>query len=104
MISQIGEYKLPKLDNFTSVPEGPTYVAKRDNFFKMVKSLQAGLTEIIFHPSMASENMKTITGTWQQRAWEAELFADPVVIQFFKDEGIILTNWKEIMNRFENKN
>jgi len=104
VISQIGEYKLPKLDNFTSVPEGPTYVAKRDNFFKMVKSLQAGLTEIIFHPSMASENMKTITGTWQQRAWEAELFADPVVIQFFKDEGIILTNWKEIMNRFENKN
>ena len=104
VISQIGDYKLPKLDNFTSVPEGSTYEAKRDNFFKMVKSLREGLTEIIFHPSVASENMKTITATWQQRAWEADLFADPTVIQFFKDEGIILTNWKEIMNRFENKN
>jgi len=104
VIRAIGEYKLPKLDNFTSVPEGSTYAAKRANFFKMVKSLESGLTEIIFHPSVPSENMKTITGTWQQRAWEAELFADPLVIQFFKDEGIILTNWKEIMNRFENKN
>jgi hypothetical protein len=50
-----------------------------------------------------SENLKTITGTWQQRVWESELFADPAVHQFFKDEGIIITNWKDIMNRFEGK-
>ncbi len=103
VIANVGDYSLPKLDNFTSVQEGSTYEIKRDNFFKLVKSLNAGLTEIIFHPATQSENLKTITGTWQQRVWEGELFADPVVIRFLKDEGIIITNWKEIMNRFENR-
>lgn len=101
VISQVGEYSLPKLDNFTSVQEGSTYEIKRANFFKLVKSLNAGLTEIIFHPATSSDNLKSITGTWQQRVWEGELFSDPVVIKFLKDEGIIVTNWKEIMKRFE---
>ncbi|HEY3390265.1 MAG TPA: polysaccharide deacetylase family protein [Prolixibacteraceae bacterium] len=103
VIKNVGEYRLPKLDNFTSVPEGSTYEEKRANFFKLVKYLNSGLTEIIFHPATLTENLKTITSTWQQRVWEGELFADPVVKHFFKDEGIIITNWKDIMKRFENK-
>jgi len=103
VIKNVGEYRLPKLDNFTSVPEGSTYEAKRENFFKLVKALNPGLTEIIFHPATLTENLKTITGSWQQRVWESQLFADPLVHQFFKDEGIVITNWKEIMKRFESK-
>ena len=103
VINNVGEYRLPKLDNFTSVPEGSTYEEKRNNFFKLVKSLNSGLTKIIFHPAVQTENLKSITGTWQQRVWEGELFADPVVHQFFKEEGIIITNWKDIMKRFEGK-
>ncbi len=103
VIKSMGEYRLPKLDNFTSVQEGTTYEEKRANFFKLVKSLNPGLTEIIFHPATLTENLKTITGSWQQRVWESELFADPLVHKFFKDEGIIITNWKDIMQRFEKK-
>jgi predicted glycoside hydrolase/deacetylase ChbG (UPF0249 family) len=103
VINSVGNYRLPMLDNFSSVPEGLNYEEKRSNFFKMVKSLNAGLTEIIFHPATESENLKTITASWQQRVWEGELFSDPVVLQFIKDEGIIITNWKEIMERFGGK-
>lgn len=103
MIAVAADYRLPKLDNFTSVASGPTYEKKRDDFLAMVKSLKPGLTEIIFHPSVETENLKTITNSWQQRVWEAQLFSDPVVHQFFKDEGIIITNWKEIMKRFQSK-
>jgi len=104
MINLVEEYHLPKLDNFTSVPEGLSYEEKRTNFFNMVKSLNAGLTEIIFHPSVETENLKSITATWQQRVWEGELFSDPVVLKFFKDEGIVITNWKDIMKRFDYHN
>jgi predicted glycoside hydrolase/deacetylase ChbG (UPF0249 family)/predicted neuraminidase len=100
VINMISTYTLPKLDNFTSVPEGSTYEEKRNRFFELVRSLNAGLTEIIFHPSLMTENLKSITGTWQQRVWEGELFSDPVVLKFFKDEDIVITNWKEIMERF----
>ncbi|MGF1637103.1 MAG: polysaccharide deacetylase family protein [Cyclobacteriaceae bacterium] len=98
----VADYSLPKLDNFSSVPKGKTYEELREKFFHQAKSLKPGLTEIIFHPQVATEHSKTITGSWQQRAWELELFADPVVKKFFEDEGIVLTNWKEIMERFEN--
>jgi predicted glycoside hydrolase/deacetylase ChbG (UPF0249 family)/predicted neuraminidase len=102
VINMIGGYTLPKLDNFTSVPEGSTYEEKRARFFELVRSLNPGLTEIIFHPSLQTDNLKSITGTWQQRVWESELFSDPVVLKFFRDEDIGITNWKEIMKRFSN--
>ncbi len=104
MIKFLEDYPLPKLDNFGSVPNGKTYEEKRDNFFALVNSLKPGLTEIIFHPSILTENLKSITGSWQQRAWEAEMFSDPVVKQFFTDNDIILTNWTEIMQKFNKIN
>lgn len=101
VIEMVAHYKLPKLDNFTSVPKGKTYEQVKNNFFQLVKSLKAGLTEIIFHPCTLSENLKTITNSWQQRVWETQLFSDPEVIQFFKNEGIVFTNWKELMERHQ---
>jgi len=100
MIKFLEIYPLPKLDNFTSAPDGKSYENKRDNFIKLVQSLKPGLTEIIFHPSILTENLKSITGSAQQRAWEAQLFSDPVMKQFFKDNDIELTTWTEIMKRF----
>lgn len=103
MIKYLEAYPLPKLDNFGSAPDGKSYENKRDNFIKLVQSLKPGLTEIIFHPSILTENLKSITGSAQQRAWEAELFSDPVMKQFFADNDIEVTTWREIMKRFEEK-
>ena len=94
------DYTLPKLDFFTSAPKGETYEDKIEKFKQLIKSLPPGLTEIIFHPSVDTENLKSITGSWQQRVWEYKMFGDPDLIKFFEDEGIVFTNWKEIMKRF----
>ena len=101
VVEILAGYKLPKLDNFGSVPKGKTYQEKRENFFQLVQSLKPGLTEIIFHPSIKTENLKSFTGSWQQRVWEAGMFSDPVVLEFFKTNNIVLTTWREIMDRFE---
>lgn len=101
VVALIKDYGLPKLDYFTSVPEGPSYDEKIVRFKELIRSLRPGLTEIIFHPSVETENLKTITNSWQQRVWEAKMFNDPVLIKYFKDEGIVFTNWNEIMKRFE---
>jgi len=100
IIKLVDEYTLPKLDMFTSVPNGSTYEEKVENFKNLIRSLPPGLTEIIFHPSVETENLRTITGSWQQRVWEAEMFSDPGLIGFFEEEGIVFTNWREIMRRF----
>ena len=103
VIKLVENYTLPKLDMFTSVPRGSTYEEKIENFKNLVRSLPPGLTEIVFHPAVETENLKTITNLWQQRVWEAEMFSDPGLISFFEEEGIVFTNWKEIMKRFNEK-
>jgi chitin disaccharide deacetylase len=102
-IALLASYKLPKLDDFNSAPEAKSYEEKREKFQQLVRSLSPGLNEIIFHPSVLTETLKAITGTWQQRAWEAEMFADPAMHAFFDREGIVFTNWKEIMQRWEER-
>ena len=101
VVKMIEGYSLPQLDYFTSAPKGETYDEKIANFKKLIKGLKPGLTEIIFHPSVLTDNLKTITGSWQQRVWEAQMFSDPDLIQFFEDEDLVFTNWQEIMQRFE---
>ena len=97
------KYTLPKLDDFTSVPNGKSYQEKKELFFDLIQNLEPGITEIIFHPSIETEGLKKITNSWQQRVWEAKMFSDPEVIQFLKNEGIIFTNWKEMMVRFKER-
>jgi chitin disaccharide deacetylase len=94
-------YTLPKLDDFHSVEAGKTYEEKRNKFFEQLRLFPPGLHEIIFHPSMQTDGLKKITGSWQQRVWEERLFTDPAVQQYIKDNGIIVTSWKEVMARFK---
>ena len=99
LIAMTKKYSLPKLDDYDSVPVGTSYEEVRALFFEQVESLNSGITEIIFHPSVESEKLKEITDSWQQRVWEARLFSDPEVIHFLKEEGIIFTTWRELMER-----
>ena len=103
MIEFFNQYSLPKLDDFFSVPQGNTYEEKIAIFFQLIQSLNPGISEIIFHPSVETENLKGITNSWQQRVWEAKMFSDPAVIEFMQAEGIIFTNWKEMMTRFSER-
>ena len=101
MVGYVNAYSLPKLDYFYSAPNGDSYEDKCQKFFDLIHTIEPGLTEIIFHPSEGTENLKTITNSWKQRVWEAQMFADPKVKDFLKEKGVIFTNWKEIMRRFE---
>jgi predicted glycoside hydrolase/deacetylase ChbG (UPF0249 family) len=102
-IAQLAGYKLPKLDDFHATLDGKSYEDKKEKFFQQVREMSPGLNEIIFHPSTLTEGLKHTTGSWQQRAWEAQMFSDPQVLAFFEREGIVFTNWKEIMKRWEER-
>jgi predicted glycoside hydrolase/deacetylase ChbG (UPF0249 family) len=103
MLKLVADYPLPKLDDFHSVAPGKTYHEKRQKLFEQVRGLPPGLHEIIFHPSVETEGLKRITNSWQQRVWEDRLMADPAVRQFWKEQGVVLTDWKEVYARFERK-
>jgi chitin disaccharide deacetylase len=95
--SLLQDYTLPRLDYFTGIPGASSYEEKREKFFRMIDKLEPGLTKIVFHPSVESESLKSITNSWQQRVWEAELFFDPEVIRYMKDNDVVITTWREVM-------
>jgi hypothetical protein len=101
MIDLIAQYPLPKLDELHFVPEAESYEETRDHFYQLVRGLPPGLTQIISGPAEQTPAIQRITPNWQHRVWENQLLSDDQVHQFLQDEGIVLTNWKEIMLRFE---
>ena len=100
IVKMTAQYTLPKLDDYHPIPDGDSYEDKNQKFYELVQSLEPGITEIIFHPSVESDSLKSITDTWQQRVWEAQLFFDDDVTEFLEKEGILFTNWKDMMLRF----
>ncbi len=101
LIEAVRDYPMPKLDRFTYVPNGDSYEEVRQRFCDQVQALPPGITEMILHPSDESDTLKRITGSWQQRVWEAKLFHDPEVKKFLQEEGIVQTDWRDLMRRHE---
>jgi len=103
MVNSLAQYAQPRLDDFQSIGSAPTYEQKKKDFFNLVSALQPGLIEIIFHPAVASEQLKQITNSWQQRVWEGQLFSDPEVKRFLQDQEVVFTNWIEVMDRYNQR-
>lgn len=101
LIDLVKKYPLPKLDDLRFVPDADTYEDKREGFFKLVRGLPPGLTQIVLHPADRSEAMELISPRWKNRLWESQLLRDPEVQQFLKNEGVVPTSWSEIMRRFD---
>ncbi|MEN8255952.1 MAG: polysaccharide deacetylase family protein, partial [Verrucomicrobiota bacterium] len=81
-IELVNQYALPRLDAFSYIDSADTYDAKVENFKAQIRALSPGLTELVFHPSMESDHLKSLTHAWRQRVWELKMFSDPEVVQF----------------------
>lgn len=97
----IADYPLPKVDDLHFTPTAETYEEKRDRFIQLIRGLSPGITQIVLQPAVESDALKRITPDWQQRVWDAQLLSDPEIQKVLQDEGILFTNWKEMMRRFD---
>lgn len=97
------EHPGPKIDDFYVLGNAADYEQKKAQTLTIIESIEPGLTQIIFHPSVESETMKNITGTWQMRSWEARMWGDPDIVQYFKDNNIVQTNWIELEKRYQER-
>ncbi len=95
------DYRLPKLDDLVHVPDTENYELKREKLFETIHSLSPGITQVFLTPAEGSAALRRMSPRWKNRTWEAKLLQDKEVQDFFKKEGIVFTNWREIMERFE---
>jgi len=99
-IALLAAYPLPKVDDLRLVPDAESYEQKRDEFMALVEQLPPGLTEILVHPADHTKALERVSPRWKNRLWETELLEDPKVHALLDQEQVILTNWREIMQRF----
>ena len=103
LVQLFDAYPLPKVDDLRLLEHGDSYAAKKEAFLNLVRELPPGLTQIAMHPAVESDALKRIVPDWQQRVWEAQLLADPDVRAALAGEGTVITNWREMMSRFQDR-
>ena len=78
----------------TETPQ--TYAEVRADMADLLRNLRPGVTEIIIHPSQATDELKAIMPVWERRAMEFELFRDPAIQHILQKENIQLIHWKDL--------
>ncbi|WP_274650920.1 polysaccharide deacetylase family protein [Paenibacillus humicola] len=76
--------------------DGDDYAVTKQRAVDLLKGLKPGVTELVFHPSLDTEELKAITDTWQARRYEFDVFRDPEVQQVIRQEEIRLIGWREL--------
>ena len=100
MVAAFAAHDGPKLTLLTGMPvadDHDAFVAKAAAF---VSQLPPGLHQLYVHPSRTTENVKRAISSWQQRAWEETLFAEPAVVKAMDDAGVVRTTWRDVVARF----
>jgi hypothetical protein len=103
IIQLLEDYPLPKVDDLRFVADAASFDEKKAAFLTMLSELSPGITQIAFSPAEASDALPRIMPDWQQRVWDAELMADDEVRQALEADGVIVTDWLELMRRFEGR-
>jgi chitin disaccharide deacetylase len=82
-------------------PEGkePAYQITKEAAINCIHSLKPGVTELVFHPSLDTSELKGITETWPMRRFEFDIFRDEEIQELLRSENIQLIQWRDLRNR-----
>ncbi len=90
---------LPVLDDLHTVAYGWRTLDKTDLFIDLLRDMKPGLAQIIIHATVQTPNFDEISGSGITRQGDLNAMLDPRLKAFIEEEGIILTSWREMMER-----
>lgn len=73
-------------------------------FKETLERMEPGLAMIIVHCSENTENFRRFSGSGSSRQADLEAMLSPELKAYIEEEGIILTTWREVMERRKNIN
>lgn len=79
------------------IETGETYEEFKNNFIEYLITIPEGISETYVHPALDTDEMKSITGTWQRRYWEYLVMKDPETHAAFKTHGIHLISYRDLV-------
>lgn len=96
---QIWKLGLPVLDDLHTASYGWPAAEKPARLAKLLEELKPGVTEILFHSSIPTDDFPVITSSSQSRHADTLALTSPLVREVVQRRGIILTTWREVMER-----
>jgi chitin disaccharide deacetylase len=91
---------LPVLDDVTGQSYGwKTFDEKKKMFVEILKDLRPGVTELIVHCTLVGEHFAHISSSGNTRQADLDVCVDEDIKRIIKEEGIILTTWRELKER-----
>lgn len=72
---------------------------KTQKYIQAIKNIKPGLTMVIMHCTIHTEVFPKITDSYPTREGDFLAMIDPELRKFIEKEGIILTTWREAMQR-----
>ena len=97
----LDEYPLPKLEDLRIVPRTESLEEKVLGTLELLEALPEGLSQVAFSPAVDSPALRAITPKWEQFAWDHQVWQDQRVRDALAQPNVILTNWVEVMERFD---
>jgi len=97
---QVWNAGLPVIDDLVTQPtRANDYEQRKAELVALLREMKPGITEIIVHCTVQTEVFSHISGSGPTREAELRLLTDPDVKAFIKNEGIVLTTWRELKKR-----
>ncbi len=98
--NRVWQAGLPVIDDLVTSPtSADSYEGRKEQLIKLLREMKPGITEIIVHCTVQTEVFSHISGSGPKREAETRLMRDPDIRKFIENEGIILTTWRELMER-----
>jgi hypothetical protein len=90
---------LPVLDDLHNRSYGWKREEKVEKYVEAIRGLKPGVTMMIMHCTRPTEVFEHISTSGPTRLGDLEAMLDPRVRQALEDEKIVLTTWRELMDR-----
>ncbi|MBL9135129.1 MAG: polysaccharide deacetylase family protein [Verrucomicrobiales bacterium] len=98
-VPKIWNAGLPVLDDLHTGSYGWPPAEKTARLTALLRELKPGVTEILFHASVPTDDFPRVTGSSESRHADTKALTAPEVRQVIAERGIILTTWRELMAR-----
>jgi chitin disaccharide deacetylase len=84
------------LDRLVTGVPGRTFEERRDSYRKFLRDLKPGVTKLIIHLSKDDAEIRTVTGSWQQRYADFQFFTSDEARDLMASLGIGKVTYREL--------
>lgn len=102
LVPRIWNAGLPILDDLHTGSYGWPTAEKTRRLVELLASLKPGVTEILFHASVPTDDFPHVTGSSESRHADTRALTAPEVREVIRERGIVTTTWRELMRRRAN--